>query len=161
MMKFFLIPVILISLQSFSQDSTLFAQTDSSTVIVHKDPRLDLLIKKQVEINEVTSREARRIAKGYRLLVINTNKRDEAIEAKTRMYNFFPELKSYLKESILSNERFYEFILKYSKSRNLPLTEVRKKADAYLEKVKKYFPKGVYVMIDVIELKLEADELPE
>ena len=149
MMKFFLIPVILISLQSFSQDSTLFAQTDSSTVIVHKDPRLDLLIKKQVEINEVTSREARRIAKGYRLLVINTNKRDEAIEAKTRMYNFFPELKSYL---------VYQAPYFKLKAGNF---KEKKDADAYLEKVKKYFPKGVYVMIDVIELKLEADELPE
>jgi hypothetical protein len=42
------------------------------------------------------AREARRVGKGYRLLVINTNNRDEATAAKTTVYTFFPELKSYL-----------------------------------------------------------------
>ena len=51
---------------------------DTPSVIVHKDPRIDLLVKKQIQINEETSREARRVGKGYRLLVINTNNRDEA-----------------------------------------------------------------------------------
>jgi hypothetical protein len=37
-----------------------------------------------------------RTARGFRMLVINTNKRDEAIAAKTKVYTHFPELKAYL-----------------------------------------------------------------
>ena len=66
---------------------SLFAQqsTDTSSIVVHKDPRLDLLVKKQAEINEETTRNARRVARGFRLLVINTNHREEAINAKTKL----------------------------------------------------------------------------
>ena len=88
MNKVIFIAVFLFSVSAFSQDT--------SSVIVHKDPRIDLLVKKQIQINEETSREARRIGKGFRLLVVNTNKRDEAVAAKTTVYTFFPELKSYL-----------------------------------------------------------------
>src|ERR1700730_16654085 len=84
--------VSLFSLTLFSQQTTI----DSSSVVVHKDPRIDLLIKKQADINEITTRDSRKIAKGFRLLVINTSKREEAITAKTRLYQYFPELKSYL-----------------------------------------------------------------
>ena len=96
MNKIFLIAAFLFSLNSFSQDTTWHKTVDTSSVIVHKDPRIDLLVKKQIQINEETSREARRVGKGYRLLVINTNNRDEATAAKTKVYTFFPELKSYL-----------------------------------------------------------------
>ncbi|MGD8470834.1 MAG: 1-acyl-sn-glycerol-3-phosphate acyltransferase, partial [Desulfobacteraceae bacterium] len=40
-----------------------------------------------------------------------------------------------LKESILTNRRFQEFMEKYAKSRNIPLHEVRKKADGYIEEI--------------------------
>ena len=136
-MKFFFLITILISLNSFAQDS--------SSVIVHKDPRVDLLVKKQVQINEETSREARRIGKGFRLLVINTNNRDEATAAKTKVYTFFPELKSYL---------YYQapyFKLKVGNFKE------RKEAEEYLERLKKYFPKGVFIMNDTIELKLDKE----
>src|SRR5215211_6386514 len=79
--------------------SSLFAQqvtVDTTSVIIHKDQRIDLLVKKQAEINEITTRNARKTGRGYRLLVINSNKRDEAIDAKSTLYQYFPELKSYL-----------------------------------------------------------------
>ena len=40
-----------------------------------------------------------------------------------------------LKESILTNQRFQEFMDKYSKTRNIPIHEVRKKADGYIEEI--------------------------
>jgi glycerol-3-phosphate O-acyltransferase len=48
-----------------------------------------------------------------------------------------PVLKSReeLKESILTHERFQEFMDKYSKSRNIQIPEIRKRADAYLEEI--------------------------
>ena len=40
-----------------------------------------------------------------------------------------------LKESILTGQRFQEFMDTYSKNRNIPIHEVRKKADGYIEEI--------------------------
>jgi len=129
------------SLPLFSQQTPV----DSSSVVVHKDPRIDLLIKKQSEINDITSRDSRRMTKGFRLLVINTNKRDEAINAKTRLYQYFPELKSYL----LYQSPYYKL-----KAGNF---KERKDAEAYQKKLNAFFPRGVFVMNDIIDLKPDKD----
>src|SRR6266496_1575395 len=75
---------------------SLVAQTDTNSVVVHKDPRIDMLVKKQIQINEVTTRDARRYVQGYRILVMNTNDRAKATNAKTKIYQEFPELNAYL-----------------------------------------------------------------
>ncbi len=114
---------------------------DTGTVIVHKDPRVDLLIKKQAQINEETSRDARRTDKGYRLMIISTNSRDEAIAAKTKVYTYFPELKAYL---------WYQSPYFRVKAGNF---KDRKDAESYQKKMSAYFPNGVFIMKDIIEVK--------
>lgn len=119
-----------------------FAQVDSvSSVAIHKDPRVELLKAKQAEINEVTTRNARRTGQGFRVLVINTNDRNKAYEAKTRIYQSFPELKAYL---------MYQTPFIKLKVGNF---KTREEADEYVERIKRLFPTGVYVVRDVIELK--------
>ena len=145
MKKLFLSVIILLSLDSIAQDTTWKRSVDTNSVVVHKDPRLDLLVKKQIQINEETSRDARRIGKGYRLLVINTSKRDEAIAAKSKVYTYFPELKAYL---------IYQspyFKLKVGNFKE------RKDAEDYQKKLQRYFSKGVFIMNDIIEVKLEKE----
>jgi len=149
MNKIFLIAAFLFSLNSFSQDTTWHKTVDTPSVIVHKDPRIDLLVKKQIQINEETSREARRVGKGYRLLVINTNNREEAAAAKTKVYTYFPELKSYL----LYQAPYFK--LKVGNFKD------RKEAEDYQERLQKYFPKGVFIMNDTIEIKLDKDKEAE
>ena len=142
---FFSFLFLLFTSLSFSQDSTWKKNPDSNSVIVHKDPRLDLLVKKQAEINEEISRNARKNMKGFRLLVINTNNREEAIAAKTKVYSYFPELKAYL---------IYQspyFRLKVGNFKE------REDAEDYQKKLKKYFPKGVFIMNDTIEMKPEKE----
>ena len=136
---------LLISFNLLAQDTTWHKTNDTFSVIVHKDPRIDLLVKKQIQINEETSREARRVGKGYRLLVINTNKRDEAAAAKTKVYTYFPELKSYL----LYQAPYFK--LKVGNFKD------RKEAEDYQKRLQKYFPKGVFIMNDTIEVKLDKD----
>lgn len=146
MKAIFLISVIIVSVNSFGQDTTLKKQVDTNAVVIHKDPRIDLLVQKQIQINEETSRDARRIGKGYRLLVINTTKKDEAVEAKTKVYTYFPELKTYL---------VYQspyFKLKVGNFKD------RKEAEDYQKKFQKYFSKGVFIMNDTIEVKLDKDK---
>jgi hypothetical protein len=146
-MKLFLIAMF--SLAAFSLQAQDTAANNSSAVVIHKDARLDLLVKKQIEINEITTREARKTARGFRLLVVNTNNRDEAIGAKTKLYEFFPELKSYL---------YYQTPYFKVKAGNF---KEKKDAEAYQKKLNSIFPKGVFIMADVIEIKLdEMDPVP-
>jgi hypothetical protein len=118
---------------------------DTSSVVIHKDPRIDLLLKKQGDANAAVKRANARTARGYRLLVINTNKRDEAISAKTKVYTNFPELKAYL---------VYQapyFKLKVGNFRT------REEAQDYRMSLGYYFPKGVFVIADTIEVTPEKD----
>lgn len=132
-------------------DTTGKQPVDSNTVVIHKDPRLDLLVNKQATINEVTSREGRRTDKGFRLMIISTTSRDEAIAAKTKIYTYFPDLKAYL---------WYQSPYFRVKAGNF---KDRKEAEAYQKRMNTYFPRGVFIMKDIIEVKpgkgVEPDEI--
>ena len=132
---------VLFCISGFSQDTLVRPSIDTNTVIVHKDARIDLLVKKQAYINEVTSRDSRRTDKGYRLMIISTNNRDEALAAKTKVYTFFPELKAYL---------WYQSPYFRVKAGNF---KDRKDAESYQQRMNTYFPKGVFIMKDIIEVK--------
>ena len=140
MKKIFFAFLIFIVYESNGQDVV-----DSNSIIVRKDPRIDLLVKKQAQINEVTSREGRKSGKGYRLMIISTNNRDEAIAAKTKIYTYFPELKAYL----WHQSPYYKV-----KAGNF---KDRKDAEAYQRRLNSYFPKGVFIMNDTIEIKLDKE----
>lgn len=118
----------------------LFAQTDTGSVVVNKDPRIDMLIKKQIQINEFTTRDARRRIQGFRILVMSTNDRNKATNAKAKIYQEFPELKAYL---------MYQ-------SPNMKLKvgdfKTREEAEPYLSEIQRFFPDGVYIIRDVIEV---------
>lgn len=111
---------------------------------VKKDPRIDGLIKKQIQINEETSRNARRIDKGYRLLIISTPLREDALAAKTKVYSYFPELKAYL---------FHQSPYYKVKAGNF---KDRKEAEGYQKKLDLLFPRGVFIINDLIEVKLKV-----
>lgn len=118
---------------------------DSSSVVVHKDPRLDVLLKKQGDVNAAIKKANSHTAKGYRLLVINTNNREEAISAKTKVYSNFPELKAYL----VYQSPFFKLKVGNFKS--------REDAAQYQKSLGYYFPKGVFIISDIIEVTPEKD----
>lgn len=120
------------------------AQTDSGTVVINKDPRIDLLIRKQAEINEETTREARRFIPGFRIQVINSSDRNLVFAAKTKVYQQFPELKPYL---------MYQAPNYKLKVGNFKTQE---EAEEYSKQLSKLFPSGVYVIRDTIEVKLDT-----
>ena len=136
---------ILFTVQSFAQD-TAWKKIDTNSIIIHKDPRVDLLIKKQAQVNEEATRENRKSGKGFRLMVISTSSRDEAIAAKTKIYTYFPELKAYL----WHQSPYYKL-----KAGNF---KDRKEAEEYQKKLNIYFPKGVFIMNDIVELRPEKRE---
>lgn len=142
-MKKVIIGCFLLLLTGFAAQAQTETASDSNTVVIHKDPRIDLLVKKQAQINEYTTRDSRRTAKGYRLLVISTNSRDEAIAAKTKVYTYFPDMKTYM----WHQSPYYRV-----KAGNF---KDRKEAEDYRKKLLEYFPKGVFIMNDVVEVKPE------
>ena len=83
--------------------------------------------------------------KGYRLLVINTNSRDEAIAAKTKIYTHFPDQKAYL------NYQTPFFKLKAGNY------QTRDEAKQYQKLMNSLFPKGVFIISDTIEVKPEKE----
>lgn len=118
-----------------------FAQTDSNSIVVNKDPRIDLLIRKQAEINEETTRDSRRNIPGYRIQVINSSDRNSVFAAKTKVYQQFPELKLYLMYQAPN------YKLKVGNFRT------QEEAEDYSKQLSRLFPSGVYVIRDTIEVK--------
>ena len=119
----------------------MFAQTDSGNIVVHKDPRVDLLVKKQMQINEETTRESRRNIPGFRIQVINSTDRNQVFAVKTKIYQLYPDLKSYL----IYQSPFYKLKVGNFKSED--------EASPYLEQILKLYPTGVYIVRDIIDIK--------
>jgi SPOR domain len=128
---------------SFLFAGKLFAQTDSSFVIIQKDPRIDLLVKKQIQINEETTRDSRRNIPGYRIEVINSSDRNKVFAIKAKLYQQYPELKPYL---------LYQAPNYKLKVGNFKTPD---EADPYLKQLSKLYPSGVYIVHDIIEVKPE------
>jgi len=132
-----------LTILSFFLIAHVFAQTDSNTVVVNKDPRIDLLVKKQIDINEEATRDSRRTAQGYRILVINSNDRKKVFDAKAKIYQLYPDLKLYL----LYQAPFYKLKVGNFKTRD--------EAQEYLQALTRDFPSGLFIVRDIIEVKPE------
>ena len=142
----FLVILIIFLNKTYAQNTSGPTFSEPPTVIIHKDARIDLLVRKQAQINEEWAKENKRTMKGFRLMVINTNKRDEAIAAKTKVYTFFPELKSYL----LYQTPYFKL-----KAGNF---KTRDEADDYRKRLNAFFPKGVFIISDIIEIKPDKNK---
>ncbi len=127
------------NLDVVAQDTLPRNPADSGLVRVFKDPRIDLLVAKQIEVNEFTTRAGRRVTMGYRLLITNTKDRQEAINAKALIYEKFPELKSYL----WHQAPYYKL-----KAGNF---KTKEEAEFYMKKVKPLFAKGIFIMNDEVD----------
>ncbi len=117
----------------------LFAQTDS--IIVHKDPRVDILIKKQIQINEVTTRDSRRSMSGFRIQVIASNDRNKVFSAKAKIYQEYPELKPYI------------IYLSPNYKLKVGNFKTEEEAQPYFDKLSRLYTTGVYIIHDMIEVK--------
>lgn len=125
-----------------AMDSRSAAQVDSGTVVVVKDSRVDLLVRKQIEINEETTRDSRRNMPGFRIQVINSPDRNKVFAAKAKVYQEFPDLKPYL----LYQAPNYKLKVGNFKTQD--------EAEEMQKQLGRLFPSGLYIIRDVIEVKL-------
>jgi hypothetical protein len=113
---------------------------------VKRDPRVDKLVDKQIELNKQALRVRTTLEPGFRILVISTNKRDLAIDAKSRLLKIYPDQKSYL---------FYQspyFKLQFGNFKTMKEAETMKK-ELVLE-----FGENLIIIPSQVEVKGEKQE---
>ena len=92
-MKKLIFSVLYLSgLQALAQPDTI----NIASVTVHKDFRLDILARKEADINAVTIKNAARVGMGYRLQVLSTNDRELAMKTRTQLLQKYPDEKVYM-----------------------------------------------------------------
>jgi hypothetical protein len=149
-MEKFLLPLLLLFFVNSNaqvMQTGILTEPKTASVVVHKDPRIDVLIKKQGAINTATKKAMARTARGYRLLIINTNKREDAIAAKTKVYTYFPELNAYMS---------YQSPYFRVKAGNFT---TREEAIRYQKTMNSIFPKGVFIINDIVEVKPQKEDV--
>jgi hypothetical protein len=126
--------------QAQAQDSTF------GSVTLTKDPRIDVLAKKQYQLNKVSGlKNSSGQYKGYRIMIVNTNNRETAYNARTELLRMFPEHALYM-----------AYQAPYYK---LKMGDFIKREDA--EKVRKQIPSRVsqslFIIQDIIKIKPEDE----
>lgn len=90
--------LIILLFIGFSHQS--FAQINDSIsrnkVVVFKDYRLNILARKEAEINAINYKRQPHTVMGYRLMVLNTNDKDYAFKIRAELLKKFPEQKPYM-----------------------------------------------------------------
>ena len=139
------LPFVLILLLSLSVN-TLFAQRDTGSVEVVKDPRIDLLVKKQAQINSISVyKNSRGEFKGYRVMILSTNNRDLAYKTRTDMLRNFPDKGVYM-----------GYQAPYFK---LKMGDFLKRADAdsFKKELSAFYDQPTYVVQDIIKVSPEEE----
>lgn len=119
----------------------------SDTIIVKKDPRLDVLSSKQMQSNQRSAMMMPNgLYKGFRIQVISTNKRDEATFTQADLQLKYPNEKIYLSfQSPNYKVRIGNFLKK-------------EEAEKMKAELNKYYPNGVYIVDDAVEYILKEGE---
>ncbi len=77
-----------------------FAQSYDSLhqnkVVVFKDYRLDILARKEAELNAINYKKQVHTAQGYRLMILNTSDKNYAFKIRAELLKTFPEQKLYM-----------------------------------------------------------------
>ncbi len=134
----------LIALQSFAQTDSALAL--SIPVIVHRDFRLDILARKEAELNTAVTKAIARTAMGYRLQVLSTNDREFAMKTRTQLLQRYPDQKPYMVyQAPYLKLTFGNFI-------------TRQEAELYKKQVSQMLGgASVYILSQRIEIKPEKE----
>ena len=136
----------MVSTIAFLVSALFFAEgvSASDTIVVVKDPRLDILSQKQALINKRTSvLTSNGKIKGFRIQITSTSSRDQAFNAKAAVQSKFPDQKVYTTyQAPLFKVRVGDFLK-------------REDAEKYRKLMLTIFPTGMYVVEDLVDAVLE------
>jgi hypothetical protein len=115
------------------------------SAFVTRDPRVDVLVDKQIELNGEAIKGRTITTQGFRLLIITTNKRDVALDIKSRLMKNYPDQKSYL----------------YYQSPNFKVQfgnfKTYKDADKAKSEMEAFFGKDMIIVPSKIEMRAEKE----
>ncbi|MBP6686813.1 MAG: SPOR domain-containing protein [Lacibacter sp.] len=123
----------------------MLTDTVGRNVYVIKDSRFELLVKKKADINK-KSADSKKPTKGYRIQVLNTTDRTQALSTKSKLLTLYPEQKTYL---------MYQ--APYFKIRIGNFVE-KAEADDLKKELARMFPTGVFVIPSEIEYKAPPEK---
>lgn len=92
----FILLFLFFSLHSFAQVEDTSVTSVTSKVVIYQDYRLNILAKKESDINTAILKAEARIGKGFRLMVLNTNDREYAMKIRGKLLQKYPEQKTYM-----------------------------------------------------------------
>lgn len=119
----------------------------ADTIVVKKDPRLDILSTKQLQANQRSAMMTPNgLYKGFRIQVISTNRRDDAFAMKADLLAKFPDQKVYM---VFQSPNFKVRIGNFLR---------RDDAEKFKAQLNKLYPQGVYIVEEGIEYVLKEDE---
>ena len=113
-------------------------------VIILKDPRIDILGKKMAEYNEALAKNIRS-AKGYRLMLLSTSDRNQAMNLRSRLLQQYPDHKVYMTfQSPYIKLKFGNFVEK-------------EEAERFRKHLMNQYivPGNIYIIPEMIEVKPE------
>lgn len=90
---------VIFFLVSFIGHQLIAQSTDSLTanrIVVQQDYRMDILARKEADINTAILKAQARLAKGYRLMILNTNDRAYAMRIRGELLQKYPDQKTYM-----------------------------------------------------------------
>jgi hypothetical protein len=125
-------------------------RTDSVTrgiVTITKDDRIDLLGKKMAEYNEGLANKIH-MEKGYRLMLLNTTDRNQALQMRSSLMQLYPEQNVYMTfQSPYIKLKFGDFLDKEEAEK------MRKELNG-----SKVVPGNIYVVPEMVEVKPDKNK---
>jgi hypothetical protein len=117
-----------------------------STVQVVKDWRIDVLIKKQAQINKVAAyKNSRGEYKGFRIMILNTTNREAAYKARADILRNFPDQTVYMGyQSPYYKVKMGDFLK-------------RADADKFRKDISPVFNQNTFIIQDIINLSPEEE----
>ncbi|MEO5893031.1 MAG: SPOR domain-containing protein [Ferruginibacter sp.] len=149
MKNFIFISVLFLFAGSIKAQVTISKDTNvtAGKVTVYKDSRLDILAKIEADFNDASALGPK-AAKGYRLMVLSTNDRTQAMNLRARLLQRFPEQKVYMS--------FQPPYIKLKFGNFLEKTE----ADQYKKEItqNKLVTTNIYLVPEIIEIKPDKNK---
>jgi len=132
--------IILFSIVFFL--TAMAAKADSTRIVVHKDNRIEALATKQTKVNNAPApTNFSGHAKGYRIMVLNTNDRELAYKTKGQLLSRFPQHAVYMSyQAPFFKLKIGDFLT------STDAADLRKK-------LANMMPKGVFVVSEMIVVK--------
>jgi len=122
--------------------------TTTGKVTVNKDARLEILAKQEADINKATVGLGTKAAKGYRLLVVNSNDKAYAMKVRAALLQRFPEEKVYMSfQAPFIKLKFGNFVEKED-------------AEKYRKMLtsSKIVTSNIYLIPEIVEVKVDKNK---